>query len=86
MLLETLASQVVPFSPTPVIDKNIADIIHINNDTAQSIRGLSKIIQFERSEYIFNLKVNSYPENITIYIFYKIYLCYLYKKYLYINT
>ena len=69
LLLETLASQVVPYSPTPVIDKNIADIIHINNDTAQSIRGLSKIIQFERSEYIFNLKVNSYPENITIYIF-----------------
>ena len=69
LLLETLLSQVVPYLPTPIIDKNIAYIIHINNDAAQSIGELSKIIQFERSEYIFNLKVNSYPENITIYIF-----------------
>jgi len=69
LLFNTLASQVVPYLQIPIIDKNEADIIHINNEASQSIRELSKTTQSERSQYIFNLKVNSYPENLNIYIF-----------------
>ena len=69
LILEILASQVVPYLQVPIIDKNEDDIININNEASQSIRYLSKIIQSERSQYIFNLKVNSYPTNIIIYIF-----------------
>ena len=69
LIIETLVPQVVPYSKTPIIDKNLADIIHIDNRTSKSLKKLSKIIQSERSEYIFNFKINSYPENIAIYIF-----------------
>ena len=58
LILETVASQVVPYLQIPVINKNDATIIHINDEASSSIRGLSKIIQSERSQYIFNLKVN----------------------------
>lgn len=69
LIIEYLVPQVVPYSKIPLIDKDLADIIQINNHTTKSLRRLSKIIQSERSQYIFNFKINSYPENITIYIF-----------------
>jgi len=69
LILETLASQVIPYSQIPEIDKNEAEIIPIDNEESISIRELSKIIQSERSQYIFNLKVNSHPTNLNIYIF-----------------
>ena len=69
LIIENLVPQVVPYSQIPIIDKNLSDIIHIDNGTSKSLRKLSKIIQTERTEYIFNFKINSYSENINIYIF-----------------
>ena len=64
-----ITAQVIPYSETPIINRENSSIINFKHGTPSKIKKLTKIVQHERDQYIFNLKTNTDIKDVSIYIF-----------------